>query len=439
MMRVACLYFRDEVKLSSVAEIFLRLSPQICLGHHSLFIEIGKCHRLYSEQGFQARCRVILRRLQLQATVAIGVDISEAYLKAKHGCNEIDSLALRTLVELADPFHKDEVLQKNVLAMADAFHHLGLRTLGEFKKIPLSELIARFGAMSLLCMQNLRHESTTPWPFWRPEEIVTEKDDFPYFDFYGELEPVLFKLKEQLDRIYQRLWGRQLRIQKLQVRVFCETNSVNPHPFRHFEFEFVSPQSMTKATLNIVKERLARDFQERPVMTPIEALETKVLVAVPGSAGQRNLLHNHEEQMEQFHAVLAQLGEAHGADRIFQVELTEDRRPEKSWRKIRPKLVPSSMPVLDLSRRIPLRPTRLLSAPLKITISDGCIHMQGKSFKILQWPAFPERISGAWFEDTYQEKKSFERSYYHLQLHEAPDVCVFQDEEDLFYLQGYYG
>lgn len=49
-MRVACLWFLKSVPTSKLAELFLRLSPQIAIrGERALFIEIGKSMSLYSE------------------------------------------------------------------------------------------------------------------------------------------------------------------------------------------------------------------------------------------------------------------------------------------------------------------------------------------------------------------------------------------------------
>ncbi len=437
-MRVACLYFEKEVSKIKVAELCLRLSPQICIGNSAVFIEIGKCHRLYSEAGFVARVQVILRRLGYHARIAIGDDISNSLLMAKYNIHDsqVDQLPLTALIDFVDPLGHDLILQKSVSKMIISFSNLGITTLFQFKKIPLSELISRFGAISILCMQRLRQETTIPWVYWRPEVVILEKSEFPFFEFYGELEPLLFKLKEQLDRIFQRLWARNLRVQKLQVRVFCETNSLNLNPFRHFEFDFITPQSTTKATLNILKERLAKDFEKNPVRTPIEALETKVLLTAPGNTSQKNLLHNHEEQLEQFQALLGQLAETHGKTNIFHAEMTEDRRPEKSWKKLENYLLDPGciQKNKNLNLKIPLRPTHLLR-PEKVQITAGYVHIRKKRFKILKRSEFVERISGAWVE----QDKSYDRNYYQFELENAPTISVFETSDKQFYLHGYYG
>ncbi|MBC7740904.1 MAG: hypothetical protein H7061_01825 [Bdellovibrionaceae bacterium] len=440
------MYFKNLTPLLQVAELCLRFSPQICLGKSAVFIEIGKCHRLYSEEGFILRVRVTLRRLGFEAQIAVGSDITDAFVRAKYATDDTDQLPLVALVDWADPFEKEVVLQKNVHKMIEAFSRLGVKNLKQFKSIPLAELVSRFGSISILCMQRLRGEVAMPWPYWKPEEIIIERSEFPYFEFYGELEPLLFKLKEQFDRIFQRVWARNLRVQKMQVRIFCETNSQSPSPFRHFEFDFLTPQSTTKATLNIVKERLARDFEKTPVITPIEALETKVLTTTPGSIGQKNLLHNHEEQLEQFHALMGQLAEVHGRENIFHAALTEDRRPERSWKKIENTLaldekklaLKINLTPIDPATKVPLRPTHLVR-PEKIEITLGFVLIRQKKFKILMRSEFVERITGGWSEGIEAQSRSFERNYYQYELEGAPTISVFETPDKKFYLHGYYG
>ena len=431
-MTVACLYFNSAAPLQKIAEALLRLSPQICFSNSALFIEIGKCHRLYSSQGFLLRVQVILKRFNCSAKIALGKDISDALVKAKYSVQTTQELPLSALTDYADPFGTDLILQKNVQKMISAFTHLGIKNLSQFMQIPLSELVNRFGAISVLCMQKLRHEVIEPWPFWKPEDVIFEKSEFPYFEFYGELEPILFKLKEQLDRIFQRLWARNLRLQRLHVRVFCETNSQNQTPYRHFEFEFTTPQSTVKSTLTIIKERLTKDFEKNPIKTAVEALETKVLLTVPGVVGQKNLLHNFEEQLEQFHALISQLAEAHGAEHVFQAELTEDRRPEKSWKKKKTVGLPS-LQYVAVEDKTPLRPTHLVR-PEKIEVTAGYVHIRKRKFRILSWSNFAERISGDWLE-----QNSYDRSYYQIELEKAPTISVYTTVEKHFYLHGYFG
>lgn len=434
-MKVACLWFTKPAPTQKVAELCLRFSPQICVRENeAVFVEIGKCKNLYSEAGFAARVQVILRRLNIEATVAFGQDITEALVRARYRIENIDHLPLAALLDFTDPFAKDPVAGKYVQKMISGFNELGIINIAGFKKIPLADLISRFGAIAILCRQRVTFEVPISWTYWRPAEVVCEKTEFPYFEFYGELEPLLFELKKQLDVIFQRLWARSLKAQTMQVKVFCETNSRNPKPHRQFDFDFLFPQSNTKGALKIIKERLTRDFEKKAVTSPIEALETRVSNTVPGTIGQRNLLHRHEEIDEQQQALLGQLSEIHGKENIFFAELIEDRRPEKSWKKTEKAAARPS----DFTARVPLRPTHLLK-PEQIEVTTGFVHIRRQAYPILNWSQNVERISGGWQEQATDLNNSYDRNYYVIELENGSSISIFQAPDQKFYLHGYFG
>lgn len=437
-MKVVCLWFSKPVPMKKLAENCLRFSPQIGFrDDRALFIEIGKCHRLYTEEGFLARLHVVLRRMELSAQIGIAETLPEALIRAKYQRPDPLTLPLEALIDFADPLNRDPVVQKYILKMIQSFTDLGISNLADFKKLPLSDLISRFGPVAVLCHQRISGQTTCAWPTWQPEEIIKEKKEFPYFEFYGELEPILFELKKQLDQIFQRLWSRSLKAQSLRVRIFCETNSLNPHPYRNFEFQFLFPQGQTKGALNVIKERLMRDFEKTPITTPIEGLETTVTSAVSSQIGQKNLLHNRDEIAEQLHSLLNQLAEAHGKTNIFHAELTEDRRPERSWRKSdKPNL--DSTPQMNLEGRIPLRPTYLLR-PEKIEIAGDFLHIRKRPYKILKWFDDVERISGGWLEGPSSQTNTYDRNYYQIELETGTVISVFQVPDKTFYLHGYFG
>jgi len=446
-MKVVCVWLTHSKKYSFIeaverlAEQSLRFSPQIALRKgEALFIEIGKCHHLYSQESFLVRMKVLLRRLQLQARFGLAEQIPQALLRAKYGVQDLDLLPLATLADLVDPFSQDAVAQQYIQKMILAFTDLGVTQIGAFKKIPASELTSRFGAIGYLCQQRALGASTVPWPRWQPEERIQEKFYFPYFEFYGEMEPLLFELKKQLDQIFQRLWARGLRAQKLRVRVFCEVNSQNREPFINFDFDFLFPQSTSKGALSIIRERWQRHFAQRPILTPIEALETLVLSTSPGLLMQKDFLQRKEEVFEQWQTLVSQLCEIQGEGQIYQAELTEDRRPEKSWKKKTSEAMKhNTLSSLDfLKGRLPLRPTYLIQ-PEKIEIAGQSLKIKEQNFRILAWSHFVEKISGAWYEKTQDLTPSFDRHYYQVEIEGGRILSVFQTPQKNFFLHGYYG
>lgn len=442
-MRVACVYFGKDAPASKIAEHFLRFSPQICTKKdEAIFIEIGKSKRLFKEESFLARAQVILRRFKLKGRITLGSDITDTLALAQYQRARIDDLPLQALQIFADPFERDPALAKQVQKMIDSFFHLGIRTLGDFKKIPVAELISRYGVTGRHCYQRVRQEAFISWPLWKPEEKITEIKQFPYFEFYGELDPILFELKTQLDQIFLRLRAREKSLTRLKVIITCEKSSEEPKPVKPFEFEFYSPQTQTKGTLRIIKERLMRYFEKDPVKSPIEQIETQVVGMMAFTGAQKNIFNNDEEKKEGLTALHNYLAELRGKNSLFQAKLLQDARPEKSFAKIfggSHKQIETEDEELILES-LRERPTYILPRPVKIEITAGYVYIKSKRFKILHWDCDVERISGGWYEKPDPKfTNTFERNYYHVELENNQKIFVFETRDQQYFMHGYFG
>ncbi|MBK9322853.1 MAG: hypothetical protein IPM97_07915 [Bdellovibrionaceae bacterium] len=440
-MRVACLWFDQPIPTNKIAELFLRFSPQICTRtDRAIFVEIGKCKSLYSEDSFIARATIMLRKRNLSTKIGVGNDLLEALTLAIFNRHSMADLPLQALLELADPFDRDLALRKSVQNLITSFQDLGIKNLGQFKRLPVQELISRFGVIGRHCHSRANQKDQIVWPPWAPEEIIEEKKEFPYFEFYGELDPILFELKNQLDTIFSRLFARRKKLMRLAVQIRCEKVSTNPDPIRNFNFDFFTPQSSVKGALRIIKERLSRDFEKRPVLSPIEAIQTVVLKTIFHDSSQKNIFNADEERQEQIHSIHNQLVEMLGKDNIFQAELTEDRRPERSWRKKIDSPHESALTTPDITEFIPERATYLCRHPIKIEVTAGFIHIRRRRYRILNWDNNVEKISGGWFEKPVPETKdTFDRNYYHVEIEGHQKISVFETPNREFYLHGYYG
>lgn len=440
-MRVACIWLLENGPTNQLADLFLRYSPQICIrGERALFVEIEKCRKLYSEETFLARAQVLLSRYRQTAVIRIGRDLTDALTLAKYQKNDVNDLPLVSLVDFVDPFLRDEVVQKSVHQLVQCFQDLGIKTIGDFKKISAPQLVSRFGVIGRFCYNRVHFQDFINWPIWKPEEIIEEKKEFPYFEFYGELEPILFELKHQLDLIFSRLFARGLRLTKLQVKIRCEKVSTHPHFIRSFDFDFFVPQTASKGTLRIVKERLTREFERHPILSPIEGLQTRVMKTTPLNSSQKNIFNNDEEKFEQIYSIHNQLVELLGKDNIFQAKLTEDRRPEKSWVKQLDSAHQAQAVNPELMERIPERTTYLFRHPVKVDIRAGFLFIKNKRYRILYWDDQIEKISGAWYEKPDHEIKNvFDRSYSMVEIEGHQRVSIFQTPDRTYYMHGYYG
>ena len=428
-MRVACLFFNEKTDVSKIAEYLLRYSPQICLREgHGIFIEIGKCERLFSESGFILRANALLRRLDVKANIGVADSISRSLVAAIYGTLDFSLLPLEALYDFTDPFNTDTAAREQISLMLDAMKKLAIRNLFELSNIPNHELPSRFGKAALLCKLRLTNELLVPWREWHPDEIIFESKDLTDVDHTGGLEPLLFEIKALLDKLFSRLWSRGLKCASLSLVVNTEKISTQIESKRVFNFDFISPQSTTKGALGIIKVRLEKDFQKNPLRAVVEAIELEVTGHVPGFLSQRNIFHNREDINESLGALINQLSESHGRENIFYAKPVEDRLPEKSWVKT---IIETDLD-FNLQGLMPERPMYLL-VPTKIEVTNGKIFLNRKSFRIRSWANYAEMISSHWLEE------KIDRTYYQVEIHDGPTLWIFQDPGKNYFLHGYYG
>lgn len=436
---VACIWFFDPAPVNTLAELFLRFSPQICvLKDKAIFIEIGRSKNLFNEDEFLIETNKLLKLVGQNAKVTFGLDITDSLVMAKYKVGSVDAATLASLLDFTDPFQSDQALRKNVSKLINTFQDLGISTVSQFKRLPVGDLIARFGIVGRFVYQRVHMSDFTNWPSWKPVEIIEEIKEFSYFEFYGELDPIIFELKSQLDIIFERLSSRNARVIKLRVQVRCEKISNHPDFLRTFDFDFFAPQSSVKGTLRILRERLGREFEKYPVHSPIEAIKTTVQKTVPVVSSQKNIFNNDEEKAEQLYSVHNQLAELVGFENVYQAELTEDRRPEKSWVKKYDSPHQTADQNEDFVQMLPDRVPILCDHPIKIDITAGFIHINKRRYKILEWGTQTEKIVGGWSEQVQSElKHSYNRSYSLVLLEDGRYLSVFQTPAREFFLHGY--
>ena len=428
-MRVAILLFNPiPESLVPIAEACLRFSPQLCLTRKStIFIEIGKCSQLYREETFLARVAILLKKFDLSAQVVIADSILSALILGKYGTLELKDLPLTSFYEYLDPFLIQPEHQKWIAKMIESLKHVGIQTVAEFMNVPTTELASRFGKESLLLKLRITGEQDLGWPLWVPAEPIIESLDLEATGSCGDLEPLLFHFRPLLDRAFSRLWGRGLRAASLKLSFDLEKSSVVPLARREWIFDFVLPQTSSRGTLPILRERLDRDLARKPLLSRVLKVSLEILQTAKDYQGQKHFFHAREEVQEALHSAIALLTEGLGKNQVFQVILHENALPEKSWS--RSFLPQKTRP--DLSYYIPSRPTRILKKPLPVSVTPQNIIIRGHPYPILKWSAV-EHLSLDWLHD------EINRSYYYLDLEKKPSVWIFKDATDQYFLHGYF-
>ena len=428
-MRVACIWFPDPRDVVPFAEDCLRFTPQICIREdQAVFLEIGKCYRLYSEEVFIARAERLLEKMGVRAKVGVAGSIEWSLVAAKYGSILPEQLPLEALYELADPLGRDPKSQPFVQKLIHALPQLGVSCLGGFRAIPRRELASRFGSVGLLCRQRLDGELVFPWKAWLPPEEIRETITYMYAECPGAIEPLLFEAKRLLDRLFVRLRSRGLQAAALDVHILCEKVSVNPERERNLSLDFLLPQGDAKGALGILREFFAKEFERRPLLSNVEKFSLCVSKAVPCHAGQKNLYHGREERMEALGNLLSQLSQAYGKGSIFQAQTVEERIPEFSWQKV----ARLEGPGVNLQGRVPLRPTNLVK-PQRIEVTENHVYIKKKPFRVKSWSESVERISARWLDGLV------DRTYFQVEVENGPLLWIFCENGNCYYLHGYYG
>jgi hypothetical protein len=430
-LRVACIWFSTPTDLTNFAEACLRFSPQIAIrGQQAVFIEIGKSHTLFSEEAFLKRVQVLLKKFELRASGAVRSNVIDALLAARYATDLLVKIPLEGLHLVIDPFAVSRDASKAVDRMIHSLEQLGLRTLEDFFNLPIHELPSRFGAPGLLCRQHLERPNLT-WPKWSPREVIEESVELSYDDYCSTLEPLLFKAKILLDRLFARLRGRGLRLTRLHSRFELEKFSTVKKPVHEWDFDLMLPQGSTSGVVPILQERWDRDLQRTPLETSVLKIQFIVTETTTGYEGQKNFFHDRDDQEERMNSVASHLAESLGRDKVFRVSLIEDRIPEKSWKR---KIDSKKETPVDLTDQIPLRPTRLLNAPQPIEVTREQVKFRNRFFTIERWSE-AESISVHWL-DRLQARR-----YFTIDIIEGPSLWVYQDkanDEAQYYLHGYF-
>lgn len=431
-MKVACIWFPDPRDVTAFAEDCLRFTPQICLRENqAVFLEIGKCYRLYSEEAFLARAARLLERLQIHARLGVAGSIEWALVAAKYGTILPELLPLDSLYDIADPLGRDEKCLPFVKKLVHALPELGVRDLHGFQRIPRGELASRFGPVGLLCRQRLDGELVFPWKAWLPPEVVEESITYMYAECPGAQEPLLFEAKKLLDRLFVRLRSRGLKAAALEIEVRCEKVSINPERERNWRLDFLLPQGETKGALGILREFFGKEFERKPLLSNVEKFLIRVAQTVPFDTAQKNLYHGREERLEALGNLLSQLSQAHGKGSVFQALTVEERLPEYSWEKV----ARLDGPGANLRGRVPLRPTNLVK-PQRIEVTEHHVYIKKKPFRLKSWSEAAERISTRWLDGVV------DRTYFQVEVEDGPLLWIFSEGDehgDHYYLHGFYG
>jgi hypothetical protein len=420
----------------------------------AVFMEVGGSRRLWVEESISRRVQVLSRRWGLESKfqqIAFAETAGEALVLARarslgRKFQSVDELDLEFLEFWVQPFGQPTDDEKGVLSrILDQFSFLGLKNIGEFRRLPPDTLASRFGKSGVWMSARLRGEVPESWQGFVFPEKVSEEIQFDEFQggLSGQregasLESLLFVLKPLLDRVSARLWARGVRASELVLRFHFEGERFlaarGESAYREVRAQFAVPQGGSRALLGVLSELLRHEFERVPLAAAVDRVALEVLSSVPGIGGQKHFFDTSEEESERIADVLNRIvarigresvrelrwqtsyfperaselctwGDPHPGDHddldqkdpfLFSRGLKARRGKEGAWAlKER-----EGMPSLQLAQTTPWRPSRLLTTPKVLQrVGRWLVSPAGEAWKIRRCSK-PERMTEEWWRDS---------------------------------------
>ncbi len=402
-MKVVCLYFSEDQNTHSIAEIFYRATPQIMLrGKRAIFLEIGKCRSLYSEESFLKRTLATLHKLGLRAAIGIAHDIPTALSFAVFSKKDIQVLPIEALKFYADPLGDQEELEKNLSKMILVLKDLGVLNLKDFLSLSRSEISSRFGSLGLMCSLRVQGLHEILWTPFVLSEVLSEKCEFDLESPVDHLEPIFFRLKMMIEKLNLRLRAKGKRLKKFDI-ILKQEHALSPlEQERVFQILLQLPYVSNKIIFQIAQERIEALVQKNPLRARITEFRVLVTEEVPYSMNQKDLFNQkYEEAQENFFHIISRISTKLGEGSVFFAKAEENYLPEKNWSR-------SSEPLEDkIQDFLPERPLRLFHYAKPVQYLGRKILSQDFNEEVDYW-SDKEVVFSDWWNN------SLERIYYRV-------------------------
>ncbi|HEX9052311.1 MAG TPA: DNA polymerase Y family protein, partial [Anaeromyxobacter sp.] len=290
-------------------------------------------------------------------------------------------------------------------------------------------LAHRFGPAGVAAARLARGEDPSPLVPYVPAALPEEALDL---EAPAEsAEPLLFALKRLADRVAARLAGRGLGATRLRVVL-----RLDPRGEERIVAPLASPTASAARWLLPLKEHL---FSMRlpGAVTGLRLAAIEVAAVAP----EQLAIGDRPEALAALDGVLSRLAVRLGDAALFSAEPVDRHRPEGAYRAVpfRPPRARGRAPdgAAAAPGAGPPRPTRLLSAPVRI-VAEGeggrvtALRVDGRARPVVAMDG-PERLRGEWWAG------GFDRDYYRVRLDGLGDCWVFRDGGDgRLYLHGFF-
>lgn len=286
---------------------------------------------------------------------------------------------------------------------------VGLRTLGEARRLPREGLARRQAGALLDALARARGERPDPRPVHEPPARHTA--DIPLPVPVASVEPLLFVAGRLITGLAAWLAGLQAACDRFELVLDHDGGGTT-------RLEIISGEPSRDASRLLL---LAREhLSALQLVAPVERVQLHADAPVIRPGHTPDLFGDAGQIRENVTLLLDRLRARLGEDALFRPAPCADHRPERACRKL-----PAGSRPADSVDVAPQRPCWLLESPKPLHGLHG-----------LHWLAGPERIESGWWDGD-----DVRRDYFVARNHDGALWWVFQDRgtDGGWYVHGYFG
>lgn len=398
---------RDAQALKAVAHAALAFTPAVSLDAQTS--EAGSGVRLEVQASlryFGGLAHLIERLLQaLQplghqvqwatAPTALGASLLARW-RADQGPGPTSHDALRVLLDDA-PLHLLQAGHEH----AQALQGMGLRTLGDLRRLPRAGLARRFGPGLLLQLDRARGDAPDPHDWEElPERFDSRLELFVRAD---TSEQLLAGARILLARLVAWARGRQGRVGRFELLMHHEPRHRQgaDQPACTVLPVALAEPSVDAAHLHLLlAERLGR----LPLPAPALELSLRCDEALPGDAPNGELFASRSGERLGLVRLLERLQARLGNDQVRCLSLVCDHRPERAAQSRPTQVLQSALPSPVAAPTVLARPVWLLPEPLALPEKAHQPWLDGQALLLV---AGPERIETGWWDGALAARDYF--------------------------------
>ncbi len=373
-----------------------------------------------------AELRRDMRQVGFQCSVVVGFTRFGTYAAARQARGREASVFRSAPEELEQtrrtPLEALDIDPK----LRDTLGRLGIRTVGEFLRLPPSGIRARYGSEAHRLHRLAAGELTLPLqpepieePLVRGEELEPPETD---------LHRLLFAVKRQLDRLLDTLAERQQALTEIRIRLALDLLDRTGARERIERIRTAAPTLDAAQIMNLVHLRL----MDGELAAGVVELS---LAVRPAHATPEQLLIFREQRRRDLEAAdraVARVRAQFGDRAVVRARLKERHLPEASfsWEPVERVQYPAPARTEAgfLVRRIHSRPLRLPPRPR--SEPDGWLLRGFEHGHVVHFSG-PYAVSGGWWARTVH------RDYYFARTRDDECVWIYYDRRRRrWYLQG---